>query len=739
MQNILGAMTKSEVKASLGHLTANLGHSFENTLQRIDKGPLNRRKVANQALIWVSHARRPLKVDELCHALATKLGDTKLDQDDLLPPQSIIESCFGLIVLDDQSSTFRLVHYTLQHYLQSRRPHLLLEENTYITQVLITYLCFDDACELDTEHKPMEHGNLNIDHGLLIHSPFLEYAATNWGHHAKLSQPSEISDLALAFLNNAPKLIRAAQSQTHSLIRDVESVRYRDPREGRIRRYRSGLHIVAGFGLVELLNVLLNQGLDINDRDSYKNTALHNAAIHGQKDVVKVLLERGAEVNAKNLDHNTPLYLAVSCSHDQLIPILLKQGAISNDRCKDDWSPLHKAADNGHVAIAQTLMGHGASINAWSAKGLIPLHRAAGRGHIQMLRMLLDHGSPVDATTWDGWTALHGASSSGQDDVVRILLDHNAGINRQSVDERTALHRACRGGHYDVVSTLLSKNANLWVRDSGGNLPLHRAAKGGYERICRLILQEDTVLPLVHLSALNICGRTPQKEAACSGHWRLAAFLRQEESLYKGTDIEYRGDLELAIEDGHLTKVEELLKSGVDINETNGNSSTPLHQALLLGNDSIARVLLENNASIIAATSEGWQPVHCAAMKGMSSMVSLCLDQKADIAARTLDGQTALHKSCKSGNVETVRLLLDAGADVEAQDDWGWRPLHTASAAGFQDVVDLLIARNANLQARDKKFCTVQACAAMAGKHALVEYLRQASSELTDPSLAPGS
>ena len=722
MQSILEALTKSEIKKSLSNLSANLGQAFENTIRRIDNEPHNRRQAAHQALKWVSHARRPLRVDELCHALATKLGDTELDRDKLLSPRSIIEICLGLIVLDEESSTFRLVHYTLRDYLLTRGSQLVLQEETHITRVLLTYLCFDEASDSDTGLNPMERG---VFQRLSPHFPLLGYAAANWGHHARLSPPSEINELALAFLNSEPKLSRATQNQTDSSTHDVKPLRNRDPRKIRTRRNRTGLHTVTAFGLIELLGSLLDSGLNVNATDSYKNTALHVAAIHGQTAAQNLLLKRGAEVNMKNFDRSTPLYLAVSFSHEQLIPMLLKEGGKVDDDCKYNWTPLHKAADNGHVAIAQTLLDHGASVNAWTARGLIPLHRAAGRGHIQMVRLLLDHGSPIDMMTTDGWTPLHGASSSGQDDVVKILLDHNAEINIQSCDRRTALHRACRGGHYSVASRLLIGNANLFVVDSGGNIPLHRAAKGGHERICKLLLQQDSLPPLAQLSALNILGHTPEKSASSSGYWKTAALLRHEESVHKGLNDEPRGDLELAIEEGYTPRVIELLRNGADVNKTTGDASTPLHQALLLGKDSIAKVLLDYNANITAATSEGWQPLHCAAGKGMANMVGLCLDRKADIAARTLDGQTALHKSCKSGNIETVRLLLDKGADIEARDDWGWRPLHTASAAGFQDVVELLIASNADLQARDKDSRSVQACAAMAGKHALVEYLRQ--------------
>ena len=741
LQGVLEAMTKSEVKATLSSLSADLGQAFENTIHRIEDEPRNRRRVATEALMWVSHARRPLHVDELCHALATKLGDTELDQDDLLPPRAIVESCSGLLVLDDESSTIRLVHYTLKDFLQSRGAQLLQQEETYITQVLFTYLCFDEASDSTTKETQKGKKGPNIDEELLICPPsFLEYAATNWGHHAKMSNSSEINKLALALLENAPKLTRAMQSRTPSLIHPEELNNHHDPWASHYRRKRTALHVVAEFGLVELLGLLLDHGFDIEAKDSYHNTPLHDTTIYGQGDALNLLLDYGAEIDANNFDGNTPLYLAVSYSYDHLTSTLLKRGANVDEPCIDNWSPLHKAADNGHVPIAQALLDHGAKILGRSVRGLIPLHRAAGRGHVQMVLLLLKHGSPIDTTTWDGWTPLHGASSSGQADVVETLLNRNAAVDKQSKDERTALHRACRAGHYDTASKLLMGNADVCMRDYGMNIPLHRAAQGGHQRICKLLLQQASVSPLAQLLALNALGRKPEKEASSSGHWSVAAFLRHAESLHNPMGIEERNDLELAIEEGLLSRVTELLSDGADINKAFDDSSTPLHQALLLGNEAIARLLLQHEADIIAATSDGWQALHCAASKGLADMVSLCLSRKADIEATTLDGQTALHKACKTGNVETVEVLLRSGADIEAQDDWGSRPLHTASAAGNQDIVELLIDNDADFHARDKNNHTVQGCAAMAGKHDLVEYLRKVGYELIlNPRLPPVS
>ena len=56
------------------------------------------------------------------------------------------------------------------------------------------------------------------------------------------------------------------------------------------------MHVAAVQGSVEIVNLLLDSGADINARASAW-TPLHVAAWMEQVDVVRVLLNRGAEVN----------------------------------------------------------------------------------------------------------------------------------------------------------------------------------------------------------------------------------------------------------------------------------------------------------------------------------------------------------------------------------------------------------------------------------------------------------
>ena len=66
--------------------------------------------------MWISHAKRVLSVLELRHALAVRLEDSELDRDNFVEPQLIVDSCYGMVEIDEKSSTIRFVHYSLQEY-----------------------------------------------------------------------------------------------------------------------------------------------------------------------------------------------------------------------------------------------------------------------------------------------------------------------------------------------------------------------------------------------------------------------------------------------------------------------------------------------------------------------------------------------------------------------------------------------------------------------------------------------
>ena len=56
-----------------------LGDAYGATIERIKAQDGDKSRLGMEALMWISHAERPLRADELCHALAVELCSRDLN------------------------------------------------------------------------------------------------------------------------------------------------------------------------------------------------------------------------------------------------------------------------------------------------------------------------------------------------------------------------------------------------------------------------------------------------------------------------------------------------------------------------------------------------------------------------------------------------------------------------------------------------------------------------------------
>ncbi len=138
----------------------------------------------------------------------------------------------------------------------------------------------------------------------------------------------------------------------------------------------------------EWVELLLENGVDLEERDEKGNTALQAAILAGKEGSALLLIAHGADVQAKNQIGSTALHYAASDGRKELVSLLLTKGAEVNTRDNDSDTALHSAALHGHRQVVEVLLAHGADASIRNSRNRTPLDEAARRGHTDIVQLL---------------------------------------------------------------------------------------------------------------------------------------------------------------------------------------------------------------------------------------------------------------------------------------------------------------------------------------------------------------
>ena len=522
---ILGEITIGGRREKLHQIGNDLSDAYEATIDRIKGQSRERSRSGMAVLMWISLVERPLGVGELCHALAVKFGTSDLDPEKVPSIQSVLGCCLGLVTVDQETSTVRLIHATLQEHLQSQ-PDIFESPHTTIAKVCLSYL---GSQSLQRLSMPLEasssetHTTPNYISARLLflesvsaRLPFLEYASCYWGIHAQKGLTASIKRSAINLLNQYPESIAAKVFlRKHDLnwYSKCDSDGF------------SGLHYASWTGIHEIVAALLRTGnYKVNQKDANGRTPLSLAAQNGHEEVVEMLLERSdTDPDSAEEVGRTPLSWAADHGYEGVVRLLLNRPDVNPNLTDDEYgqTPLSWATVRGREGVVKILLDR-SDINPDLADkdSRTPLSWAAEYGYEGVVRLLLNRADVNPNLTDDeyGQTPLSWATVRGREGVVKILLDRaNTNPNLANKYGRTPLSWAAVCGHEGVVKILLDQvDINPDLADNY-NRPLSWAAEHGYEGVAKLLLNRADVNPNL---TDNEDGRTPilwAAECGCEG------------------------------------------------------------------------------------------------------------------------------------------------------------------------------------------------------------------------------
>ena len=469
MTAILEETTIYDRRERLKRMTSGQGlnDAYSVMLDRIKGQTGGKSKLGMAALMWISRSEQPMSADELCHALGVHIRSTDPNPDSIPSIQTLLASCLGLVTVDEEKSKVRLVHLTLQEYLNSCSD---IFQNPYavMAEVCLTYLNFDCIRKLPSTLDAAPHKY-----------PFLEHASCYWGHYARNQTTDGVKSLALQLLDGFDSHISAKLLLLRHFYEVPEEREL--PEQEEIPEGFTGLHCVAFLGVDKIADALLDmRDWDVDKADSTYCTPLIWASVNGCEGTIRLLLEKaGADANTRDIMfHRTPLSWAAEYGQEGAAKLLLeREGVDPESRDLYDRTPLSYAAGacKGEGIVNLLLEREEVNPESRDNSGRTPLSYAVTVEDSEVaIRLLLDR-EEVDPESRDnlGRTPLSYAvcAEAGQT-AVRLLLACEM-VNPESPDNsgRTPLSYATTS-EYDEMASFLTRE--IYFATPGSLLPLGR-------------------------------------------------------------------------------------------------------------------------------------------------------------------------------------------------------------------------------------------------------------------------
>ena len=422
--------------------------------------------------------------------------ESMLDEEALPEEEILVDVCAGLVTIDKEAHTIRLVHYTAQEYFLRTRDTLFPSAQKEISRTCLRYLCLDGLHRGSKRYR-------------------FRYPSIYWGCHAARGSEQELKDEITAFLNKSANLFVSIELLRGEPIPFVSFFELQRVKALDVAIWLStffGLEYTAkvlilkgadvntdmghpGYQLIwtaifsgheNLFHLLLEHGAEVHEPDAaYSWTLLGTAARKGLLSVARTLLDRGVDVNAQDRRNGSALIGSVLGADENTLggweefcSLLLDKGVNLEARKEPHGTALSFALVRKFSSIARLLLNAGADVEARNDSHQTLLVAAICRNDYEAAELLLDAGALTTDLDWRGFSALHYAASDER--LTMLLISRRVDVGRRSRAGETALHRSAALGCEEVVFLLLSNGADINATSQEGNTPLKQAVMHGH-------------------------------------------------------------------------------------------------------------------------------------------------------------------------------------------------------------------------------------------------------------------
>lgn len=206
------------------------------------------------------------------------------------------------------------------------------------------------------------------------------------------------------------------------------------------------IHYAVKYGNLQVVQWLwATQNESLNHFHKRQWNPLHFACWSGHANIVEFLLNNGIDPNSKSENKETPMMLSCFLGYDDSVRILLEHGANVQG---DEKKPLYWASKGGHLSTVKILVESGANVDDTEQTNILcgetPLMIAARYGFLDIVDYLIRNGADKNKTNAEGILILYffnqNALQLAQENHQQNVIDFLSVINEES-NQKEKVHR----------------------------------------------------------------------------------------------------------------------------------------------------------------------------------------------------------------------------------------------------------------------------------------------------------
>ncbi|MBF0360244.1 MAG: ankyrin repeat domain-containing protein [Oligoflexia bacterium] len=416
----------------------------------------------------------------------------------------------------------------------------------------------------------------------------------------------------------------------------------------------------------------LRKGYDLSSQDKMGMPALVFASVLGSIEIVDILIACGANVNVKNKLGQTALMIASKNGYLDIIDLLHINGADIDERDSNGSTAIMYAIADTQLDVVKSLISKNANLEIQDKDGrsalLFALHslEPVELESLNILEKDLAKAREANDVELEKINELKLKREKRKIELNEKILAITKGItekgvnlNLQDDEQKTACMYAIEKKQINIVEDFISKGVDLTIKDKSGMTAIDKAKNCGISSLSQLVnisnsQSIDIGDPLAGNAGLDIDPST--------------------------TDISNR--------------------TFGDPNKRNEKNQTPLMIASYNGDAKLVNDLIFQGADVNLKDSKGYTALMFASSKGNVEVIELLMRQRVFLDQKTVDGYTALYLAIIANHASVSKILYERGARTSINYD-GKNLLSLAAMYGAVDSVRFLVKKGMNPYTKD--------------------------------------